>query len=291
MTADAVTDGTIRPDLVPPEPVVCVAGLSHRFGPGCGRCVDLTGERSGTNRCAACGSVVAVHDASFELGPGEVIGIVGESGSGKTTLLRCLHLDLTPDAGSMTVAGIGDLFRTGGGSNAFKRSIIVMVHQNALAAGLYPRLAATTNVAERLLGGGLRNFADIRSRTAELLEELGLRAERHTDALHTFSGGMQQRVQLARALVDPPQLLLLDEPTTGLDPSVQADLLDVLQRVTQTLDSATVVVTHDLAAVRILASRILVLHHGRIVEHGVTEQILEDPQHPYTQLLVSSRLS
>jgi putative phosphonate transport system ATP-binding protein len=86
-------------------------------------------------------------------------------------------------------------------------------------------------------------------------------------------------------------LLLLDEPTTGLDPSVQADLLEVLARVTGALASATIVVSHDLAAVRILASRVLVLHHGRIVEQGITEQVLEDPQHPYTQLLVSTRLT
>jgi putative phosphonate transport system ATP-binding protein len=209
-----------------------------------------------------------------------VLGVVGESGSGKTTLLRCLHLDLRPDSGSISVERA-----------VIDRSAVVMVHQNALAAGLYPRLAAESNVAERLLDGGARNFRDIHARAAELLGELGLRPERHTDPLMTFSGGMQQRVQLARALVNPPRVLLLDEPTTGLDPSVQADLLDVMQRVTQALGSASIVVSHDLAAVRVLASRIVVLHHGRIVEEGISEQVLEDPQHPYTQLLVSSRLT
>jgi putative phosphonate transport system ATP-binding protein len=291
MTADAVADWTDRESLLPPSPMVSVCGLSHRFGPGCDRCVDLTGEVAGTNRCHACGSVVAVYDASFEVGAREVLGVVGESGSGKTTLLRCLHLDLVPDAGSMVVGGYGDLFQATEAHSELKRSTVVMVHQNALAAGLYPRLAAESNVAERLLGGGGRVFAEIHARAAELLSELGLQPERHTDALMTFSGGMQQRVQLARALVDPPQLLLLDEPTTGLDPSVQADLLEVVQRVTETLGSATVIVSHDLAVVRILASRILVLHHGRIVEEGISEQVLEDPQHPYTQLLVSSRLT
>lgn len=230
--------------------------------------------------CRACGSVVAVHDATFEVGPREVLGVVGESGSGKTTLLRCLHRDLVPESGSILVDG-----RTVG------RSAVMMVHQNALAAGLFPHLAAESNVAARLLSGGARHFGEIRHRASGLLSELGLQAERHTDALTTFSGGMQQRVQLARALIDPPRLLLLDEPTTGLDPSVQADLLDAFQRVTEALTSATVVVSHDLAAVRVLASRILVLHHGRIVEEGIAEQVLEDPRHPYTQLLVSSRLT
>ena len=280
MTSNAVADWTDRESLVPPEPVVSVKSLTHRFGGGCDRCFEFTGEEAGTNRCGACGSVVAVHDASFDVGPHEVLGVVGESGSGKTTLLRCLHLDLDADSGSITVGG-----------RAIERSTVVMVHQNALAAGLYPRLAAESNVAERLLGGGARHFGEIHARAAELLVELGLHPERHTDALMTFSGGMQQRVQLARALVDPPQVLLLDEPTTGLDPSVQADLLDVVQRVTETLGSATIVVSHDLAAVRVLASRIVVLHHGRIVEQGISEQVLEDPQHPYTQLLVSSRLT
>jgi putative phosphonate transport system ATP-binding protein len=294
MTADAfdrLADWTDGESLQPPPPLVSVRGVSHRFGPGCDRCVELTGEEAGTNRCHACRSVVAVHDASFEVGSREVLGVVGESGSGKTTLLRCLHLDLVPDAGSMVVGQQENMFQATAAHRGLRRSTVVMVHQNALAAGLYPRLAAESNVAERLLSGNARAFTGIHARATELLSELGLQPERHTDALMTFSGGMQQRVQLARALVDPPQLLLLDEPTTGLDPSVQADLLDVVQRVTETLGSATVIVSHDLAVVRILASRIVVLHHGRIVEQGVSEQILEDPQHPYTQLLVSSRLT
>ncbi|MGE0219447.1 ATP-binding cassette domain-containing protein [Mycolicibacterium sp.] len=268
------------PALQPPAPVVSVRGLSRRFGRGCAHCVELTGEAADTNVCRRCGAVVAVHDAAFDVGPREVLGVVGESGSGKTTLLRCLHLDLVPDTGTIWAEGA-----------PLDRASVVMVHQNSLAAGLYPELAAESNVAERLLATGARSFDDIRGLATEMLAELGLRRERHADALQTFSGGMQQRVQLARALVDPPRLLLLDEPTTGLDPTVQADLLDVLQRVTQRLDSATVVVSHDLAAVRILASRIVVLHHGRIVEQGVADQVLEDPQHPYTQLLVESRLT
>ncbi|MGV9801393.1 ATP-binding cassette domain-containing protein [Mycobacterium sp. NPDC003449] len=279
MTADAIADWAGESALEPPEPVLSVRGLTHRFGQGCDECIARTGEAAGTNRCSACGSVVAVCDVSLDVGPNEVLGVVGESGSGKTTLLRCLQLDLVAEAGAVLVGG-----------KPIEPSAVLMVHQNALAAGLYPRLAAESNVAQRLLGSGARQFADIHLRVAGILDELGLRSERHTDPLMTFSGGMQQRVQLARALIEPPRVLLLDEPTTGLDPSVQADLLDVVGRVTENLSSAMVVVSHDLAAVRILASRIVVLHHGRIVEHGVAEQVLEDPRHPYTQLLVSSRL-
>ncbi|HEX9833283.1 MAG TPA: ATP-binding cassette domain-containing protein, partial [Mycobacterium sp.] len=127
MTSNAIAEWTDRGSLIPPEPVISVQGLTHRFGPGCHRCAELTGETAGTNRCSACGTVVAVHDASFDVGPHEVLGVVGESGSGKTTLLRCLHLDLHPDSGSISVEG-----------EAIERSAVVMVHQNALAAGLYP---------------------------------------------------------------------------------------------------------------------------------------------------------
>ncbi len=280
MTSTALVHCPDPPSLYPPGPVLSVRGLTHRFGHGCPRCVELTGEAQGTNVCRGCGAVVALHEVSFDVGPREVLGVVGESGSGKTTLLRCLHGDLAPESGVVDVAG-----QSGGCSST------VLVHQNALAAGLYPRLGAESNVAERLLSRGVRNFGDIRERTGRLLTQLGLREDRHSAPLQTFSGGMQQRVQLARALVEPPQLLLLDEPTTGLDPSVQADLLAVVQQVAGALDSATVVVSHDLAVVRVLASRIVVLHHGRIVEHGISDQVLEDPCHPYTRLLVSSRLT
>jgi putative phosphonate transport system ATP-binding protein len=281
---------TVLADLVAPPPVLRARGLSRRFGPGCPQCVELTGEVAGTNRCRACGTVVALHDVSFDVGPGEVVGVVGESGSGKTTLLRTLYLDGAPDAGEVELLGEGDLLRSERPAVDLRRSLVVMVHQNALAAGLHPRLAAEANVAERLLATGSRSFRDLHVRAGDMLAELEVQAGRHSDPLATFSGGMQQRVQLARALVDPPPVLLLDEPTTGLDPSVQAGLLDVVQRVADAMAGATIVVSHDLGVVRVLAARVVVLHHGRVVEEGLTEQILEDPQHAYTQLLVSSRL-
>lgn len=273
-----------------PGPVLRVDGVARSFGPGCGRCDVLTGDRSGTNRCPACGTVRAVRGASFEVGAGEVLGVVGESGSGKSTLLRTLHLEGDPDAGRIEVDGLdllgGALTRTDA-----RRNVVVMVHQNALAAGLSPSLAAESNVAERVLALGERRFEMIHDRVGALLADLGIAPARHRDPLRTFSGGMQQRVQLARALVDPPRVLLLDEPTTGLDPSVQADLLALVQDVADRIGSATVVVTHDLDVLRVLASRVLVLHHGEVVEHGFVEQILQDPRHPYTRHLVSSRLS
>lgn len=286
----AIADEGLALDLAPPPPVLTARGISRRFGRGCPSCADATGSAAGTNRCAVCGTVIAVRCASFEVGPGEVLGVLGESGSGKTTLLRTLHLDIAPDAGSCDVAGIGDLFRSDRPTSELHRSVVVMVHQNALAAGLHPELAAEANVAERLLSTGWRNVDGIHERVRSLLVGLDVDAARHRDPLSTFSGGMAQRVQLARALVDPPPVLLLDEPTTGLDPSVQAGLLDAVQQVTDAIAGATIVVTHDLGVVRVLAGRVVVMHHGEIVEEGIVDQILEDPRHPYTQLLVSSRL-
>lgn len=281
-----------QPDtlLSPPKALMSAHNLQRHFGPGCPECTTLTGEPTQTSRCARCGTVVAVHDVSFDVGPGEVLGIVGESGSGKSTLLGMLNLDIAPDAGSITLEGHGQLLGPEAQADELKRSAVMMVQQNPLAAGMYPGLTAESNVAERMLSTGCRTFEDARARSAELLSELGIQENRQRDALSTYSGGMAQRVQLARALVHPPRLLLLDEPTTGLDPSVQAGLLETVQQVTDRLEASTIVVSHDLDVVRILASRVLVLHFGRVVEHGIPEQVFDDPQHPYTQLLVASRL-
>lgn len=256
------------------QPIVAADQLGMRFGPGCDRCrAGLTGDQ---NRCQHCGSVHALRGLSFAVHSGETLGIVGESGSGKTTLLRLLSDQLKPTSGRLTVPVAGGP---------------VMVHQNSLAAGLHINLAAESNVAERLLRVGERDFTTMRSRSRAMLAELAIPESRHCDILADFSGGMQQRVQLARALVDPPELLLLDEPTTGLDASVQAELLLVIATLMRRMNSAAIVVTHDLDVVRILADRVLVMRHGRVVEQGLPDQLLRDPAHPYTAELVASRLS
>lgn len=272
-----------------PGPVVSVRELTLRYGPGCRHCRTVPVESS--NRCPHCGTVWAVRDLDFDIGPGEMVGFVGESGSGKTTLLRCLHLDLAPTSGRIEIAGVGDLLAPGVDRDLVRRDLFGMVHQNSLAAGLSPHLAALSNVAERLLMRGWRDRSAITSRSAGILSELRIPAARHRDPVSTFSGGMQQRVQLGRALVDPPRVLLLDEPTTGLDPSVQADLLRGIDEVSRRLEAAAVIVSHDLDVVRLLADRVYVVQHGVIVEEGLPDQILLDPAHPYTRTLVAGRLS
>ena len=235
------------------------------------------------------GARVACADVDLEVRPGEVLGIVGESGSGKSSVLRCLYLDTTPDAGSVCLAG-EELTQVDAARRRWLRSFAIgMVYQDA-ACGLDLNIAAGGNIAERLLAADWRHVGKIRSRGADLLRRVEVTAARIDDRTETFSGGMRQRLQLARAMANEPPLLLLDEPTSSLDVHVQAAILDLVKELQEQTGVAMVVVSHDLGVIRLLAHRTLVMYRGRVVESGITEQVLEDPQDPYTQLLVSSSL-
>jgi putative phosphonate transport system ATP-binding protein len=137
---------------------------------------------------------------------------------------------------------------------------------------------------------GARHYGDIRSQAMGWLNRVEIEVDRTDDLPGVFSGGMQQRLQIARNLVTKPRLVFMDEPTGGLDVSVQARLLDLLRALVQELQLAAIIVTHDLAVARVLADRLFVMKGGEIVENGLTDQVLDDPHHPYTQLLVSSIL-
>jgi putative phosphonate transport system ATP-binding protein len=152
------------------------------------------------------------------------------------------------------------------------------------------RFTVGGNVAEKLLLANWRHVGNIRARIRELMEQTELPPERIDDDPHTFSGGMLQRVQIAKALSSSPSLLLLDEVTSGLDLSVQARVLDLIRRIQWEQQMTMLLVSHDLGVIKQLARRTIVMKNGHIVESGLTDQILEDPQHPYTQLLVSSAL-
>jgi putative phosphonate transport system ATP-binding protein len=239
------------------------------------------------------GARTACLDIDFELWPGEVLGIVGESGSGKTTLLRCIAGQLEITAGEILFTahdGIADLARIGEAER--RRRIghdLGFVHQDP-RDGLRLAVSAGANIAEPLMNTGMRHYGSLRRIAADWLERVEIDAARIDDDPRHFSGGMQQRLQIARNLVTSPRLVLMDEPTGGLDVSVQARLLDLIRQLAADLGLAVLLVTHDLGVARLLAHRLLVMQNGRIVESGLTDQVLDDPREAYTQLLVSSVL-
>jgi putative phosphonate transport system ATP-binding protein len=272
--------------------VLEVENLTKIYGSGCNRCQELTGARFSTNTCPVCGSVVACAGVSFDVGPGEVLGIVGESGSGKSTVAGCLAFDVKPTAGEARFVGFGgrDIFSADAAEKRRLRNFEIGIVYQTPQQGLDLDITAGGNVAERLLAAEWRHVGRMRERTSGLLLRSEVPVARMDEAPRYFSGGMRQRVQLAKALANGPALLLLDEPTTGLDVSVQAKILDLIRDIQRETSVATLVISHDLGVIRLLAQRTLVMRHGRVVEAGLTDQILEDPQHAYTQLLVSSAL-
>ena len=240
------------------------------------------------------GARIGCTGVSFDLYPGEVMGIVGESGSGKSTLLSCLAGHLAPDAGQVIFdprhkGPVDTVTMAEPERRMLARTDWAFVHQNP-RDGLRMGVSAGGNVGERLMAVGARNYGQIRSTAEDWLGRVEIAADRIDDRPAAFSGGMQQRLQIARNLVTGPRLVFMDEPTGGLDVSVQARLLDLLRGLVRRLGLSAVIVTHDLAVVRLLADRLMVMKGGRVVETGLTDQVLDDPQHAYTQLLVSSVL-
>ncbi|MGL3150449.1 phosphonate C-P lyase system protein PhnK [Microbacterium sp. A82] len=260
------------------QPLLSVTGAGHRYG-------DRFGCR----------------DIDFDLWPGEVLAVVGESGSGKSTLLGMLSQRLSIDEGSIryrtsTAASTStgnDLVELSSLSESEVRRLWRtewgFVHQNA-ADGLRMHVSAGGNVGEPLMAAGERHYGTIRAQAAEWLERVEIPSERMDETPATFSGGMRQRVQIARNLVFGPKLVFMDEPTSGLDVSVQARLLDLIRSLVADLGLAVVIVTHDLAVARLISHRTLVMKDGGVIESGLTDRVLDDPQAAYTQLLVSSIL-
>lgn len=241
------------------------------------------------------GRRVGCREVDLTLYPGEVMAIVGESGSGKTTLLNLLSCRLEPSVGTvryrMRDGVLHDLAQLTEAERRFlARTDWGFVHQDA-REGLRMRVSAGANVGERLMAVGWRNYGKIRGTALDWLSRVEIDQDRIDDRPTQFSGGMRQRLQIARNLVTAPRLVFMDEPTGGLDVSVQARLLDLIRSLVRDLGLSAIVVTHDLAVARLLSQRIMVMKDGRVIETGLTDQVLDDPREPYTQLLVASVLT
>lgn len=276
------------------EPLLQVRHLNKQFGPGCGQCRAGEHNKLRKNYCKVCGTVYACRDISFDLFPGEVLGVVGESGSGKSTMMQCLYFDSEVTSGEAFIRDSEmkgkNVFSLSSQKKRYIRSHKYgMVYQNP-AHGLKMAVSSVGNIAEKLIAAGNRNVSYMENTSKALLENVNIPIFRMKEEPGNFSGGMQQRVQIAKALSNNPPVLFLDEVTTGLDLSVQANVLDLIKNIQRDWGIGMIVVSHDLAVIRMLADRTIVMLNGRIIEEGLTDQILEDPQHEYTQQLVYSLL-
>lgn len=305
------TEGEKAPSSL--TPLVRAMHVTVRYGEGCAHCRDKTHSLE-HHSCPYCGTIYALRDVSFNLYPGEVLGIVGESGSGKSTLLNALALAIDQKNAKNARAAIrashdhphvdvrGDIrfaFYHGGQKNVLHASLqekrrlqdvmLGVVYQDATQS-LHMHLSALANVSEKLITLGLRDVRTMLERSKAFLGKVQIPEERVKQPPRLFSGGMRQRVQIARALVTEPPLLLLDEVTTGLDLTVQASVLDLLRHLHLSEQLSMIIVSHDLHVIRMLADRTLVMFEGQIIEEGMTDQILDDPQKPFTQKLVRSLL-
>lgn len=286
------------------KPVLSIKGLTKTYGQGCPLCLRSTGPESNTNVCPHCGTVVACAGISFDLYADEVLGIVGESGSGKSSLIRLLYFDDEATSGQMyfnapqsnggrltdiAYPGINLFELSPFQKRSLRNSSMGIVYQNP-QLGLRMSVSAGGNIAERLIAAGWRNIEKMRKRSSHLLEKTEIPVQRMDEPPRNFSGGMQQRVQIAKALSNSPLILFFDEVTSGLDLSVQARVLDLIRGLQKEFRLSLIVVSHDLGVIRLLTSRTMVMKFGRVVESGLTDQVLEDPHNAYTQLLVGSQL-
>ena len=240
------------------------------------------------------GELQAVRDVSFTLHEGEVLAVVGESGSGKSVLCKAIMKLLRKDArikgGSILVDGVDITNYRPRDMERLRGKLFSMVFQDPMTS-LNPTIAIGEQIAEAVRVHNRRLSRDqVRRRVIELMELVGIDAPEQRYGLYpyNFSGGMRQRSVLAIALASNPRILFADEPTTALDVTIQAQILDLLRDVQQKLGTATVLVSHDLGVVARVADRVAVMYAGRIVEIGTTEEIFYDPRHPYTWGLMRS---
>ena len=228
--------------------------------------------------------VKAVDDVSLTVAPGETVGLVGESGSGKTTVGRCVLNLLKPTSGTVRFKG-RDLSTMSPKDLRAMRKEFQIVFQDPYSS-LDPRMTVGASIAEPLTIQGIKGDHD--KKVAELLEIVGLAPDHAQRFPHEFSGGQRQRIGIARALALDPSLLVLDEPVSALDVSIQAGVVNLLEDLQDRLGLAYVFIAHDLSVVRHICDTVAVMYLGRIVEQGPADEVYERPHHPYTQALLSA---
>ncbi len=227
----------------------------------------------------------AVKGVTLDIARGAALGVVGESGCGKSTLARMMVGLLPPTSGEVLVED--QPVWINGRANPVTRGRVQMVFQDPMSS-LNPRKTVADLIAAPMIGLKAMSPTDRRARIAELMDMVGLRPEFARRHPHEFSGGQRQRIGIARALAAAPEVLILDEPVSALDVSIQAQVLDLLGDLRQRLGLTYVFISHDLAVVSHLCERVAVMYFGEVVEHGETAQVLGAPEHDYTRLLISS---
>jgi len=233
------------------------------------------------------GAFPAVQDVTFDLLPGETVGLVGESGSGKSTLARAILRLIPATSGSVTVGG-DDLLSCGPAELRRRRRNLQMVFQDPLAS-LNPRMSVGAALSEPLMIHEPSLSAPLRAaRVAEILERVGLSPGMAGRYPHEFSGGQCQRIGIARAMILRPKLLVCDEPVSSLDVSIQGQIVNLLVDLQKELGTAMLFISHNLAVIRHLSHRVLVIYRGRLVEAADCDELFEAPAHPYTQALLAA---
>ncbi|MAM44773.1 MAG: peptide ABC transporter ATP-binding protein [Chloroflexi bacterium] len=236
------------------------------------------------------GHIKAVDDVSFVIPRGKTVGLVGESGCGKTTISKCILRAVDPTSGEINLHTEGQINNVADMREKDLRPLrreMQMIFQDPFSS-LNPRMNLFDIVSEPLLLNGVKNRSERQDRVEELLSKVGLRPEYMVRFPHAFSGGQRQRIGIARALALNPSLIVCDEPVSGLDVSVQAQVINLLMDLQDELGLSYLFVSHDLSIVRQISDSIQVMYLGRLVENGTPDEIFSSPKHPYTEALISA---
>jgi oligopeptide transport system ATP-binding protein len=261
--------------MMPPEPFLRIENLKTHFS-----------VEKGFVFKRHVGSVRAVDGVSLELQRGEILGLVGETGCGKSTLGRTILQLIPPTAGTVVMQG-RNLTELEGDELRHARAEFQMIFQDPYAS-LNPRMTVYDALAEAMLAHQRIPRRKIQGRVASLLHKVGLSSRAGDKYPHEFSGGQRQRIAIARALAVEPQLIIADEPVSALDVSIQAQIINLLSRISREMGLTLIFISHDLSVVKYISDRVAVMYLGRIVEIGPAEDVVERPLHPYSKALVSA---